>query len=40
MSKNKDDIYDRLLEEANKLESPEVETARNRKWRIFKTKAG
>jgi hypothetical protein len=39
MSKNSDDIYDRLLEEAYNLESLEVETAGNRKWRIFKIKA-
>jgi hypothetical protein len=38
-NKDKDDAYSKLFEEKNKLEDPEVETARARKWRILKSKA-
>ena len=34
-----DDAYAKLLDESNKLETPQIETARQRKLRIFKSKA-
>jgi hypothetical protein len=33
------DAYEDFALENNKLDAPEVESARSRKWRIFKTKA-
>jgi hypothetical protein len=35
MPKKEENLYDRLYEEGNRLEAPQVETARQRKWRIF-----
>lgn len=35
----KDDLYEKLTQESNRLDAPQTETARARKWRIAKTKA-